>query len=134
MLELVGGDVDGDDLPCVAQQAPWTTASPTPPQPITATEAPSRTGVAQSAAPAPVEKPHASSVACSIGNSSGILIAVASCTTAWSANVPQRSTGRQHRAVHGSVHPPLRAELRGATARIAAPCTAGTRRTARATR
>ena len=69
------------------------TASPTPPQPITATEDPSRTGVAQSAAPAPVEKPQASSVACSIGSSSGTLTAHASCTTAWSANVPQRSTG-----------------------------------------
>ena len=51
----------------------------------------------------------------------GTLTAHASCTTAWSANVPQRSTGVSSAPSHGPVHPPLRAELRGAAARIAAP-------------
>ena len=52
---------------------------------MTATEEPSCTGVVQSAAPAPVEKPQASSEACSTGSSSGTFTAHASCTIAWSA-------------------------------------------------
>ena len=59
---------------------------------MTATDAPARTGVAHSAAPAPVEKPHASRHAWSTGSSAGTATAQASWTITRSANVPQRST------------------------------------------
>ena len=103
-----------------ASRAPWITARPTPPQPMTATDEPSCTGVAQSAAPAPVEKPQAIRHACSAGSSSGIFTAHASCTITRSANVPQRSTRIQHGAVGGAVHAALRAQIVRAATRIPA--------------
>src|SRR5260370_13775536 len=54
-----------------ASRGTKTPGGPTPPQPITATDEPSSTGVAQSAAPAPVENPHAISHASSAGPSPG---------------------------------------------------------------
>ena len=84
-LELLATTSTATMRAAPASRAPWTTARPTPPHPITATDAPSWTGVAQSAAPAPVEKPHASRHACSAGSSSGIFTAHASCTITRSA-------------------------------------------------
>ncbi len=69
-------------------RAPCTAEMPTPPQPITATDAPGATRAVFSAAPSPVVTPHPISAAISYGTSSGIGTAQLAATTTSSAKVP----------------------------------------------
>ena len=74
-------------------RAPWITDSPTAPQPITATRAPSQTFAVSSTDMTPVATAQPIRHACSTGSSRGTFTAATSGTTVWVANVPVRSTG-----------------------------------------
>ncbi|OLE22899.1 MAG: hypothetical protein AUG49_17610 [Catenulispora sp. 13_1_20CM_3_70_7] len=71
-----------------AMRAPWITAMPTPPAPITATEEPGCTRAVLNTAPTPVVTPQPSSAPTSNGTSSGIFTAHCQGTTISSAKVP----------------------------------------------
>ncbi len=75
--------------PAPAMRAPWITACPTPPQPMTATLLPGSTRAVLSAAPTPVVTPQPMSASCSSGTSVSTRTTQASCTVIWSANVPR---------------------------------------------
>ena len=70
-------------------RAPWMTAWPTPPQPITATIEPGSTCAVLSAAPTPVVTPQPISASCSSGRSDSTFTTDIRWTVIISANVPR---------------------------------------------
>ena len=75
-------------IPADCSRAPWMTLSPTPPQPITATDAPARTWARFITADSPVSTPHPVRHAASNETSSGIGTACFSWQISSSASVP----------------------------------------------
>ena len=70
-------------------RAPWTTESPTPPQPHTATVEPGRTAAVLIAAPTPVVTPQPMRAAAWNGTSFAIGTTLIEGTTAYSAMLPR---------------------------------------------
>ena len=92
--------------------APWTTLSPTPPQPTTATVSPGRMSAVLRAAPVPVSTPQPSRAATVRSRSSGILTTPSAGTMVTSENVPDAAIWRsgcplQENRVVPSSRPPL---------------------------
>ena len=102
-----------------AMRAPWITESPTAPQPITPTRAPSQTCAVSSTLITPVATAQPIRHACSAGSSCGIFTAATAGTTVRVANVPVRRTGDRTLAV-GAMQPPRRSGRLLALARSAA--------------
>ncbi len=75
-------------VPAWASRAPWITDSPTPPTPITATDAPADTCAVFNAAPTPVSTPHPSTHARSRGMSERIFTMLFWPTSMYSPNPP----------------------------------------------
>ena len=73
-----------------AMRAPWTTESPTPPQPQTATVEPGRTAAVLTAAPTPVVTPQPMRAADWNGTSFAIATTLIEGTTAYSAMLPRK--------------------------------------------
>ena len=96
-----------------AIRAPWIADSPTAPQPITPTRAPSQTCAVLSTEQTPVATAQPIRHACSAGKLVRDGIAADSCTTVRVANVPSWS-------VWNSFSPPARSRRRGARRRAAA--------------
>src|SRR5829696_329987 len=76
-----------------ASVAPAIAASPTPPQPNTATDSPRRTPPVLIAAPTPAMTPQPSSPAAVAGASGSTLVHWPECTRVFSANAPMPSAG-----------------------------------------
>src|SRR5213595_3640571 len=74
-----------------ARRAPWTTLSPTPPHPITTTDAPASTRAQRVTAPTPVGTAQPISAACGQGISLAIGTSISAGHTTDSANVPRRA-------------------------------------------
>ena len=72
-----------------AMRAPWMTAWPTPPQPMTATVEPGSTWAVFRAAPTPVVTPQPMRASCSSGRSVSTFTTDIWSTVIWSANVPR---------------------------------------------
>ena len=74
-----------------ARRAPWTTFSPTPPHPITRTDAPASTCAQRVAAPTPVGTAQPISAACGQGMSLEMGTSISAGHTTDSAKVPRRA-------------------------------------------
>jgi hypothetical protein len=75
-----------------ARRAPWTTFSPTPPQPMTSTEAPASTSAQRVTAPTPVGTQQPTRAACGQGMSFRIGTSCSAGHTTFSENVPMRAS------------------------------------------
>ena len=78
-------------LPAPARRAPWTTLSPTPPQPITSTDAPASTLAQWVTAPTPVGTQQPMRAACAQGMSLRIGTSISAGQTTYSQKVPMRA-------------------------------------------
>ena len=78
-------------MPAPASRAPWTTLSPTPPQPMTRTEAPASTSAQRVTAPTPVGTQQPTSAACGHGISLRIGTSISAGHTTRSEKVPMRA-------------------------------------------
>ena len=78
-------------IPAPASRAPWTTLRPTPPQPMTSTEAPASTFAQEVTAPTPVGTQQPTSAACGHGISLRIGTSISEGQTTNSENVPIRA-------------------------------------------
>ncbi len=93
-LQLPGIEVDGDDLGRAGQPgAGMMAASPTPPQPNTATESPRPTSPVNMAAPSPAITPQPSRPAASGLAAGSTLVAWPAATSVFSAKAPMPSAG-----------------------------------------
>ena len=82
-------------VPAPASWAPRIAASPTPPQPITATESPRVTGAVLSAAPRPAITPQPSRPATSGGTAGSTLVHWPAATRVLSTKAPMPSAGER---------------------------------------
>ena len=78
-------------MPAPASCAPCTTLSPTPPQPMTSTEAPASTSAQRVTAPTPVGTQQPTSAACGHGISLRIGTSISAGHTTCSEKVPMRA-------------------------------------------
>jgi hypothetical protein len=76
-----------------ASLAPAIAASPTPPQPNTATDSPRRTAAVLMAAPTPAITPQPSRPAAVAGAAGSTLVHCPACTSVFSTNAPMPSAG-----------------------------------------
>ena len=78
-------------MPAPASLAPCTTLSPTPPQPMTSTEAPASTSAQRVTAPTPVGTQQPMSAACGHGISFRMGTSISAGHTTCSEKVPMRA-------------------------------------------